>query len=201
MTTNPYESPENPESGNPPQHKSNLPPSDWLATTLRLLALLGLLGLLLLVFMPRWPLGGARESARRAQCANNLKNIALALQNYETAYHSLPPAYTVDAAGKPLHSWRTLILPFIEHKSLYDKIDLTKPWDDPENQQAFKTIVRLYECPSNTLPRDQTTYLAVVSPGGCFEPAGSTPFTAIKDRRDLTLLVIEVSNKHSINWM
>ena len=45
-------------------------------------------------------------------CVNNLKQIALALHNYEEVYKVLPPAYTVDAQGRPLHSWRTLILPY-----------------------------------------------------------------------------------------
>ncbi len=54
-----------------------------------------------------------REPARQVQCKNNLRNIALALRNYETEYHALPPAFTVDAEGKPLHSWRTLILPYL----------------------------------------------------------------------------------------
>ncbi len=58
----------------------------------------------------------AREAARRVQCSNNLKQIGLALHNYNAAYKSLPPPYTVDANGQKLHSWRTLILPFIEQK-------------------------------------------------------------------------------------
>src|SRR5262245_3382414 len=56
----------------------------------------------------------AREPARRMQCLNNLKQIALALHNYDATYGSLPPAYIADASGKPMHSWRVLILPFLE---------------------------------------------------------------------------------------
>ena len=73
----------------------------------------------------------AREAARRMSCSNNIKQIGLAMQNYHTAYGTLPPAYTVDAQGRPLHSWRTLILPFIEQQALYGEIDLSKPWNDP----------------------------------------------------------------------
>ena len=68
----------------------------------------------------------AGPAARRAQCVNNLKQIALALSQYEQTYQALPPAYTVDAKGKPLHSWRTLILPFLEQSELYKKIHLPK---------------------------------------------------------------------------
>ena len=59
--------------------------------------------------------------------------------NYEQAYNALPPAYTVDANGRPLHSWRTLILPYLEQESLYQTIDLSKPWNDPANARAVET--------------------------------------------------------------
>ncbi|HSG73025.1 MAG TPA: DUF1559 domain-containing protein, partial [Planctomycetaceae bacterium] len=77
----------------------------------------------------------AGPAARRWACKNNLKQIGLALHNYHDSFGTFPPAYTVDADGKPLHSWRTLILPFVEQQSLYDSIDLTKPWDDPANAE------------------------------------------------------------------
>lgn len=59
----------------------------------------------------------ARDSSQRMQCSSNVKQIALAVLNYESAYKQLPPAYTVDAEGKRLHSWRTLILPFMGRAS------------------------------------------------------------------------------------
>lgn len=198
MTTNPYDSPkERSDSVKVPARKWNF--------SIEFVLLLGVLALLFLMVTPRrFFSGGTREAARRMGCTNNLHNIALALHRYEAAYGSLPPAYTVDAAGRPLHSWRTLILPFVEQKALYDKIDLGKPWDDPANQEAYKTRVRLYECPSNELREDRTThttYLAVVAPGGCFQPTESTPIAAVKDRRDLVLMVIEVAQRHAVHWM
>jgi hypothetical protein len=194
MATNPYESPEN---------RSNLtsPPWEWIGSTIRLTMLFGLLGMLLLMFVPRWPIGGARESARRTSCTNNLHNIAIALHNYESTYHCLPPAYTVDADGRPLHSWRTLILPFIEQKALYDQIDLTKAWDDPVHEQVRNTVLKVYECPSNTVERGKTTYMAVVVPGGCFQATEARRLADVKDRRDLTLMVVEVPLKHATHWM
>ena len=75
---------------------------------------------------------------------NNLKQIALALLNYEQAHHALPPAYTVDAQGRPLHSWRTLILPYLDQESLYQTIDLSKPWNDPANAKALETSLPFF---------------------------------------------------------
>jgi prepilin-type processing-associated H-X9-DG protein len=197
MTINPYESPENKSE---PLERA----AARLGSIVQVVVLIGLVGLLLLMVMPRWPIGGARESARRAACSNNLKQIALALHNYADKYGCLPPAYTVDEAGKPLHSWRTLLLPFLEQKALYDQIDLTKPWDDPVNRQVRETVLRMYECPSNSRHESlmtHTTYLAVVAPNGCFKATGPRVLPVITDRRDLTLMVIEVGEKHAVHWM
>jgi len=116
-------------------------------------------------------------------------------------YGSLPPAYTVDAMGKPLHSWRTLILPFMERKDLYDQIDLSKPWDDPANEPARNTKVATYVCPSGIWDKPHTTYFAVVAPGGCFKPTEPTPIAAITDKLSETLMVVEVSEKNAVHWM
>ena len=64
------------------------------------------------------PPGGASEYAYRSQCANNLNRIALALHNYHDAYKCFPPAYVADEEGRPMHSWRVLILPYMEQQAL-----------------------------------------------------------------------------------
>ena len=127
MVANPYESPENP---------SDIPqqPSAWSRFVLPLFMVAGIVGLLVALLMPATR--AVPEAGRRMQCNNHLKQIALGLQNYADTFGCLPPSYTVDASGKPLHSWRTLILPFVEQKPLYDQIDLSKRWDDPANEAA-----------------------------------------------------------------
>ena len=95
-------------------------------TWIEILIVLASLAALVALFIPFSRMGSAgREPSRRSQCKNNLKQIGLALHNYHEKYQAFPPAYTVDATGKPLHSWRTLILPFVDQQALYDKIDLS----------------------------------------------------------------------------
>ena len=77
----------------------------------------------------------------------------------------------VDADGKLLHSWRTLILPYLDQKPLYDSIDLSKPWDDPANATAYNTVVPVYRCPSAICPEKHTPYLANVASDGSFRAA------------------------------
>jgi len=192
MTTNPYESPENP---------TDLPqqPAAWGRFVVRLLVGGGVLVALVALLLPNVRI--AREPARRMQCSNHLKQIGLALQNYVDVYRVLPPAYTVDAEGRPLHSWRTLILPFLEQKELYERIDLSKPWDDPANEAARNTKIATYVCPSGSNVQSETTYFAVTASGGCFKPTESTPLAAITDGTSLTIAVVEVAEKYAVHWM
>src|SRR5262245_19237231 len=56
----------------------------------------------------------AMQTARKTQCLANLREIGIAIQSYAGAKDHFPPPYTTDANGKPLHSWRTLILPYMD---------------------------------------------------------------------------------------
>ena len=105
-------------------------------TWVEYLVVLAIIVVLIALLLPPASRSG-RGEARRSQCKNNLKQIGLALHNYHDIYHVFPPAYTVDGNGKPLHSWRTLILPYLDQAPLYLKIDLSKPWDDPANAESF----------------------------------------------------------------
>jgi prepilin-type processing-associated H-X9-DG protein len=143
----------------------------------------------------------SRPAARRAQCINNLKQIALALLNYKEVYKAFPPAYTVDANGRPLHSWRTLILPFSGHEPLYQTIDLSKPWNDPANAKALVTDLAFFHCPASDAPSNTTTYLATLAPNGCLIPNKSRRLTEITDPQSATLMVIEAGEENAVPWM
>lgn len=143
----------------------------------------------------------ARPAARRQVCRNNLKQIALALHAYECRYQSLPPAYTVDAEGQPLHSWRTLLLPFLDQKALYDSIDLTKSWDHPVNRDAYESHPYGYRCPSSKVPPGSTTYMAVVTDKSCFPGCVPRRTADITDDPSQTLMVVEVPGEYAVHWM
>ena len=77
----------------------------------------------------------AKERSHRARCPNNLKQIAIALQSYHDEYGSLPPPYVAAADGQPMHSWRVLLLPFLECEPLYRQYRFDEPWDGPNNRK------------------------------------------------------------------
>ena len=143
----------------------------------------------------------AGPAARRTQCRNNLHNIGLALHNYAEVYDTLPPAYTFDSDGSPLHSWRTLLLPYVDQAPLYATIDLTKPWDDPANERAREAVVDADSCPSTEAPRTHTTYLAIVAPGSCFRPTEPRSLSEITDEHGEALIVVEVDPAQAVHWM
>jgi len=175
-------------------------PRKWTFNLITLLSLVGIIGLLVALLTPAQRT--SRPAARRSQCKNNLKQIELALLNYQEAWHGLPPAYTVDAEGKPLHSWRTLILPFLDQAPLYQTIDLSKPWDDPANADAMQKALPVYRCPSNAVsPPNHTTYFASVGPNSFLRPAESRDLSEITDRRSETLMIIEGPADRSVPWM
>lgn len=167
-------------------------------TLIELLVCLAILAVLVAFLLP---VTRSREASRRSQCRNNLKQIGLALHNYHDTYGSFPPAYTVDSYGNRLHSWRTLILPYMDQGPLYNQLDLSKPWDDPANAEVFKGPVSCYSCPSSAAAADHTSYLAILAPNGCFRGSRSTTITEIHDGTSQTLLVIEVDAAHAVPWM
>jgi len=190
MTTdNPYE----------PPHADDLRPSrgrrwlGWLAVA----AVAGLVMVALGLPMMR---PGAQEAARRTVCRMNLRAIAQAMLFYEQEHGALPPACTRDADGRPLHSWRTLLLPYLEERELYDSIDLTKPWNDPANAAARERMPHVYRCPSGTAPDGHTTYMVVVSPDGCFRVDGSVSVAEVR-QPSKTLLLAEFPSRWAVPWM
>lgn len=157
-------------------------------------------GILVALLLPA--VSAAREAARRSQCTNNLKQIVLAMHNYHDTYKCLPPAYLADKNGKPMHSWRVLLLPYLEEQSLYEQYRFDEPWDSPNNRMLASRMPSVFRCPSDTNANAATTtnYVVITGPKTVFEGAKSTTFGDIKDGLSNTLVVLEVPGT-SANWM
>jgi prepilin-type processing-associated H-X9-DG protein len=154
-------------------------------------------GVLVALLLPA--LQAARESARRMQSTNNLKQICLALHNYNDVYGSLPPVVVADANGKPLYSGRVLLLPYLEQQPLYSQFDLTKPWDSPENIELSQSRLQVFADPSSTSPPGFTDYLFVTGTQTIFEAGKTTKFSDIIDGTSNTIMVVEVKSS-GVSW-
>ena len=155
-------------------------------------------GMLVALLLPA--VQSAREAARRMQCSNNIRQLALALHNYADEYQQLPPAYTVDSNGNRLHSWRTLLLPYLEQKPLYSKIDFSKPWDDPVNAFLLGVDNPMFRCPSSNIAPGMTIYQVIDDPTSAFPGSTSQWFTNITDGMSNTLFIFESDETNAVHW-
>ncbi len=176
-----------------------LPTKRWGSTLLKVFLTSAIVVVLILLFAPAPR--RAREAARRTQCKNNLKQIGVALHNYHKEYGSFPPAYTVDENGRPLHSWRTLLLPYLEQTALYGQIDLSKPWNNPVNAASLETLIPSFQCPAAKLPKNHTIYLGVAGEASFFHGSSPRAIADITDGTSNTLIVVEVPPDRSVPWM
>ncbi len=152
----------------------------------------------------------------RHDCANNLKHIGIALCAYHDAFGSFPPAYVADENGKPMHSWRVLILPFLDEsvrhdwpfiqQSLHTKYSFDEAWDGPRNSSLADEIPRCrsskrlgyFRCWEDTANECETSYLAVVGQNTAW-PSGQVMNLDKIPSPSETILVVEVVNSH-IKW-
>lgn len=163
-----------------------------------LVAMLMCGGVLAALLLPA--IQAAREAARRSQCTNNLKQIAIAMQNYHDVYGVYPPAYLADANGKPMHTWRVLILPYLGSGSVYQRYRFDEPWDGPNNSRLAAEMPPAYRCPSDPATANTTDYVVITGPGTMFDADKSISQRSITDGTSNTLLVVE-SAQAGINWM
>lgn len=135
-----------------------------------------------------------------SQCGINLKQIGLALEQYRDTYRYFPPAFVADANGRPLHSWRVLILPYLGQDDLYAAYDMNEPWDGPNNRKLVNRMPPAFRCPSIPAANaSDTNYLAVVGPETVLGPGTPVSIGAIEDGFLNTLMVVE--STVAVNWM
>lgn len=140
----------------------------------------------------------ARGQTRRMIRASYLKHIGLALHNYHATYGRLPPAYTLDDQGRPLTSWRVLILPYLDEPGLYAQYDQSKPWDSPENLPLVATAPDLFR-DRYLGSASETAYLAIVGHGTPINSHGHVDSLKARPDWSADIMVIH-SSDHAVPW-
>ena len=121
-------------------------------TLIELLVVIAIIGMLVALLLPA--VQAARESARRTQCVNNLKQIGVACLNYHDSFKVLPSGYIASVPYSdvvpttPGWGWASLILPMMEENGIHGLIDFRLPIEHPNNA-VVKTIISGYLCPSD----------------------------------------------------
>ena len=156
-------------------------------------------GVLLALLLPA--VQQAREAARRTQCKNNLKQIALALHNYHDVYGTFPPAVTYSADGRPMHSWRVLLLPYLDSSPMYSQYNMSEPWDSPSNRAVTATMPMVFACASspNGPASGNTSYVALDGSGTVMNSKQPARLRDIVDGTSNTLMVVEAQNS-AVHW-
>ena len=201
-------------------------------TLIELLVVIAIIAVLIALLLPA--VQQAREAARRTQCKNQLKQLGLAMHNYHDTMRQFPPG-TVKWAGDSArtgpstqfyddHSWYSMMGPYIDQAPWYNMINFNAQFSDASNEQARRTRLAIYSCPSdgskmnewgsNTWCRwrgnyavnwgntnyGQTAKGGVNFGGAPFSFRGSSNFSALTDGSSTTLMMAEVLTSSGPGW-
>ncbi len=140
-----------------------------------------------------------REVRNRNVCKENILRIVLAMLLYETQHGTLPPAFSVDEQGRPLHSWRVLLLPYLGYDELSANIRLDEPWDSAHNRQFHRADVSIFQCPSPAHGAGMTSYSVVEGPTCAFQGGEGKRLDTFGPRSAHLVLIVERTD--AVNWM
>jgi prepilin-type N-terminal cleavage/methylation domain-containing protein len=168
-------------------------------TLVELLVVIAIIGVLVALLLPA--VQAAREAARRTQCKNNFKQLAIAIHNYHDTHLYLPPGYISSNPGVAGNStwcrtggvqrapWTVLILPFSEQTNLHSKFDFNIVFQDDSNQMAavngaVVVPVKMFQCPSDIRLTNNKTWNSYfgVQGGGAAPDCGNTGCSAANER-------------------
>jgi hypothetical protein len=176
-------------------------------------------GLALLAILWGPSVSGMSQRGRVAWCNENLKSIGVALLNYHQTWGRFPPAYLSEDAGQRAHSWRVLVLPFVDrarfsfdHQAVFARYDCEVPWHSPNNAELMRftlhdrevlSAVRLYQCPSrprvDTRGELTTHYFAITGQNTAWPSDESRSLDDIAIPEE-TLLVVECFDR-AVPWL
>ena len=190
--------------------------ADHGVTLVELLVVVAIIGILVGMLLPA--VQAVRIAARRTACSNQVRQLALALHNYESAYNRFPAGVVDDDNNHRdcQHSGLVFILPFLEQQNIFDRYDLTVDWKTGSNLALAETPIPAFLCPENNAnieqnggiigaPRDYALYKGsnalLASNGkttGILDINSRVRIADIQDGTSTTLLVGEAASNSGI---
>lgn len=149
-------------------------------------------------------LEGIQESLPRSKTESNLEELAIAIQGYESVHRRIPQRAIRDNDGKPLLSWRVLLLPYLGQDELYSQFRLNEAWDSEHNKKLLEKMPAVYANPNSELQLGYTTYLA---PFGYADRREQTAWDIeplllrqVSDGLGNTAAIVEVTPSSAVPW-
>lgn len=143
----------------------------------------------------------ARQAAGQAQAMNNLKQIGLAMHNHLSASKAFPAAFNTGKDGKPLLSWRVMILPYLEENDLFQQFHLDEPWDSEHNKALIEKMPKVYAAPGSKVADEfKTVYLTPRGEKTAFPGEKAVRIREITDGTSKTLMAVEASDDKAVIW-
>jgi len=144
------------------------------------------------------------EAAARARQMSNLRQIGTAMYNYQEVHRYFPPVAKLSTDGRPLLSWRVVILPDLDRQDLYQKFHLDEPWDSPHNRALLDQMPDVYRS-RETIGTGETSMMLFVGRGAAFaapeDPAGRPLRIAdIPDGTSNTIMLVEAGPDKAVPW-
>lgn len=143
-----------------------------------------------------------RGAVLRSETTSQMKQLALALLNYESTNGRFPKAAAFQAAdGSPGLSWRVAILPFLEENALYDQFRKNEPWDSPHNRALIARMPSFFKSPGSKLEEGYTNYVAIVAPNTILSNGRrGTSTQEITDGTSRTVMLVEADDDAAVPW-
>jgi len=139
-----------------------------------------------------------QESVKRMISSNNLKQLALGMEVFASAHKRFPAAAIRDANGKPLLSWRVVILPYIEQNDLYTQFHLDEPWDSEHNKALLAKMPAIFRSPYDGAGSTNAAYFVPAGKGMFAGDDQGKRFKDVTDGTSRTIMLIEA--KREIPW-
>ena len=153
--------------GASPQHAGSAVPAPGARdgfTLMEILVVISIIGMVMALLLPA--VMQAREAARRNQCANNLRNVGLAVQGEMNAKRRLPASGNFSTKGVPFHDWVVNVLPYIERSDILAQWQFDQPSNQPPNSPLAATRLEVLVCPDDNSAQDGDAKINYLANGG-----------------------------------
>lgn len=143
----------------------------------------------------------SREAARRMQSSNNMKQILLAMHNFEATYKLLPNDLGPDRRKTKANlSWRVHLLPYIEEVALYNEFHMDEPWDSPHNIKLLERMPATYRDPQSTAMPGFTVYQMARGENMINNPTERIRFSAVTDGLSNAIALLITQDNAAVPW-